>query len=109
MQANPIPQNLQELQQKVAFVENVKRITEQIHAARDRKTRRSSDLLPVDGQEPMSCRPIPSHRTFRNFSKKWHLSRTSSASRNKFTQPAILTIFSSICVKRFSASLMLKT
>src|ERR1044071_490295 len=35
MQANPIPQNLQELQQKVAFVENVKRITEQIHAAND--------------------------------------------------------------------------
>src|ERR1051325_8427070 len=35
MQANPIPQNLQELQQKVAFVENVKRITEQIHAASD--------------------------------------------------------------------------
>jgi type II secretory ATPase GspE/PulE/Tfp pilus assembly ATPase PilB-like protein len=35
MQANPIPQNLQELQQKVAFAENVKRITEQIHAASD--------------------------------------------------------------------------
>jgi type II secretory ATPase GspE/PulE/Tfp pilus assembly ATPase PilB-like protein len=35
MQANPIPQNLQELQQKVAFAENVKRITDQIHAARD--------------------------------------------------------------------------
>ncbi|MGH7148054.1 MAG: GspE/PulE family protein, partial [Nitrospiraceae bacterium] len=35
MQANPIPQNLQELQQKVAFAENVKRITEQIHAAKD--------------------------------------------------------------------------
>ena len=35
MQANPIPQNLQELQQKVAFAENVKRITEQIHAAGD--------------------------------------------------------------------------
>ena len=35
MQANPIPQNLQELQQKVAFAENVKRITEQIHAAND--------------------------------------------------------------------------
>ena len=33
MQANPIPQNLQELQQKVAFAENVKRITDQIHAA----------------------------------------------------------------------------
>ncbi|HSF66582.1 MAG TPA: ATPase, T2SS/T4P/T4SS family [Nitrospiraceae bacterium] len=35
MQANPIPQNLQELQQKVAFAENVKRITNQIHAASD--------------------------------------------------------------------------
>ena len=35
MQANPIPQNLQELQQKVAFSENVKRITDQIHAASD--------------------------------------------------------------------------
>ncbi len=35
MQANPIPQNLQELQQKVAFAENVKRITEQILAASD--------------------------------------------------------------------------
>lgn len=35
MQANPIPQNLQELQQKVTFAENVKRITEQIHAASD--------------------------------------------------------------------------
>jgi len=35
MQANPIPQNLQELQQKVAFAENVKRITDQIHAASD--------------------------------------------------------------------------
>src|SRR4026209_670532 len=35
MQANPIPLNLQELQQKVAFAENVKRITEQIHAASD--------------------------------------------------------------------------
>lgn len=33
MQANPIPQNLQELQQKVAFAENVKRVTDQIHAA----------------------------------------------------------------------------
>jgi type II secretory ATPase GspE/PulE/Tfp pilus assembly ATPase PilB-like protein len=33
MHANPIPQNLQELQQKVAFAENVKRITDQIHAA----------------------------------------------------------------------------
>ena len=35
MQANPIPQNLQELQQKVAFAENVKRIADQIHAASD--------------------------------------------------------------------------
>ena len=35
MQAKPIPQNLQELQQKVAFAENVKRITDQIHAASD--------------------------------------------------------------------------
>ncbi|HEX6825007.1 MAG TPA: hypothetical protein VF077_01730, partial [Nitrospiraceae bacterium] len=35
MHANPIPQNLQELQQKVAFAENVKRITDQIHAASD--------------------------------------------------------------------------
>lgn len=35
MQANPIPQNLQELQQKVAFAENVKRITDQIHASSD--------------------------------------------------------------------------
>ena len=35
MQANPIPQNLQELQQKVAFAENVKRITDQINAASD--------------------------------------------------------------------------
>ena len=35
MHANPIPQNLQELQQKVAFAENVKRVTEQIHAASD--------------------------------------------------------------------------
>ena len=35
MQANPIPQNLQELQQKVVFAENVKRITDQIHAAGD--------------------------------------------------------------------------
>ena len=35
MQANPIPQNLQELQQKVTFAENVKRITDQIHAASD--------------------------------------------------------------------------
>ena len=33
MQTNPIPQNLQELQQKVAFTENVKRITEQIYAS----------------------------------------------------------------------------
>jgi type II secretory ATPase GspE/PulE/Tfp pilus assembly ATPase PilB-like protein len=35
MQAKPIPQNLQELHQKVAFAENVKRITDQIHAASD--------------------------------------------------------------------------
>ncbi len=35
MHANPIPQNLQELQQKVVFAENVKRVTEQIHAASD--------------------------------------------------------------------------
>ncbi|MGH7183968.1 MAG: GAF domain-containing protein, partial [Nitrospiraceae bacterium] len=35
MQANPIPKNLQELQQKVAFAENVKRITDQILAASD--------------------------------------------------------------------------
>ena len=35
MQANPIPTELQELQQKVTFAENVKRITEQIHAASD--------------------------------------------------------------------------
>jgi len=35
MQAKPIPQNLQELQQKVTFAENVKRITDQIHAASD--------------------------------------------------------------------------
>ncbi|MEO5954685.1 MAG: GspE/PulE family protein [Nitrospiraceae bacterium] len=35
MQANPIPQNLQELQQKVTFAENIKRIADQIHAASD--------------------------------------------------------------------------
>ncbi|MEO8341237.1 MAG: hypothetical protein ABI604_16255, partial [Nitrospirota bacterium] len=35
MQANPLPQNFQDIQQKVAFTENVKRITDQIHAARD--------------------------------------------------------------------------
>jgi len=35
MQAKPIPQNLQELQQKVTFAENVKRITDQIHSAND--------------------------------------------------------------------------
>ncbi|MBX9653021.1 Flp pilus assembly complex ATPase component TadA, partial [bacterium] len=35
MQANPVPQNLQELQQKVAFAENIKRIADQIHAASD--------------------------------------------------------------------------
>ncbi len=33
MAANPAPQNLQELQQKVEFAEHVKRITTQIHAA----------------------------------------------------------------------------
>ena len=35
MQANPVPQNLQELQQKVAFAENIKRIADQINAASD--------------------------------------------------------------------------
>src|SRR5215813_851667 len=35
MQANPIPKNLQELQQKVALAENIKRITDQILAASD--------------------------------------------------------------------------
>jgi type II secretory ATPase GspE/PulE/Tfp pilus assembly ATPase PilB-like protein len=35
MPAKPIQENLQELQQKVAFAENVKRITDQIHAASD--------------------------------------------------------------------------
>ena len=35
MPAKPIPENLQELQLKVAFAENVKRITDQIHAASD--------------------------------------------------------------------------
>lgn len=35
MQTNPIPQNVQELQQKVAFAENIKRITDQIHASSD--------------------------------------------------------------------------
>lgn len=35
MPAKPIPENLQELQRKVAFAENVKRITDQIHAASD--------------------------------------------------------------------------
>jgi type II secretory ATPase GspE/PulE/Tfp pilus assembly ATPase PilB-like protein len=35
MQANPVPQNLQELQQKVAFTENIKRIADQINAASD--------------------------------------------------------------------------
>jgi len=33
MQSKPMPQNLQELQQKVEFAEHVKRITSQIHAA----------------------------------------------------------------------------
>ncbi len=35
MQAKPMPQNLQELQQKVEYAEHVKRITTQIHAASD--------------------------------------------------------------------------
>ena len=35
MQANPVAKNPQDLQQKIAFTENIKRITEQIHAARD--------------------------------------------------------------------------
>jgi type II secretory ATPase GspE/PulE/Tfp pilus assembly ATPase PilB-like protein len=35
MQAKPMPQNMQELQQKVEFAEHVKRITNQIHAASD--------------------------------------------------------------------------
>ncbi|HYM87567.1 MAG TPA: GspE/PulE family protein [Nitrospiraceae bacterium] len=35
MEAKPVQQNLQELQQKVAFAENVKRITDQIHTASD--------------------------------------------------------------------------
>ena len=35
MQAKPIPQNMQELQQKVEFAEHIKRITNQIHAASD--------------------------------------------------------------------------
>lgn len=35
MQANPVAKNPQDLQQKIAFTENVKRITDQIHAARD--------------------------------------------------------------------------
>jgi type II secretory ATPase GspE/PulE/Tfp pilus assembly ATPase PilB-like protein len=35
MPAKPVPENLQELQLKVAFAENVKRITDQIHAASD--------------------------------------------------------------------------
>ncbi len=33
MQANPLPQNFQDLQQKVASTENIKRVTDQIHAA----------------------------------------------------------------------------
>ncbi len=33
MQANPLPQNFQDLQQKVASTENLKRVTDQIHAA----------------------------------------------------------------------------
>jgi type II secretory ATPase GspE/PulE/Tfp pilus assembly ATPase PilB-like protein len=35
MHAKPMPQNMQELQQKVEFAEHVKRITNQIHAASD--------------------------------------------------------------------------
>ena len=35
MQAKPMPQNIQELQQKVEYAEHVKRITTQIHAASD--------------------------------------------------------------------------
>src|SRR5215510_6973658 len=35
MQAKPIPQNMQELQQKVEFAEHIKRISNQIHAASD--------------------------------------------------------------------------
>jgi len=35
MQVKPITQNLQEIQQKVAFAEKVKRLTDQIHAAND--------------------------------------------------------------------------
>jgi type II secretory ATPase GspE/PulE/Tfp pilus assembly ATPase PilB-like protein len=35
MQSKPLPQNMQELQQKVEFAEHVKRITNQIHAASD--------------------------------------------------------------------------
>ncbi len=35
MQAKPLPQNLQELQQKVEYAEHVKRITTQIHTACD--------------------------------------------------------------------------
>ncbi len=35
MHAKPVQENLQELQRKVAFAENVKRITDQIHAASD--------------------------------------------------------------------------
>jgi type II secretory ATPase GspE/PulE/Tfp pilus assembly ATPase PilB-like protein len=35
MQAKPMPQNMQELQQKVEFAEHVKRINNQIHAASD--------------------------------------------------------------------------
>ena len=33
MQANPLPRNFQDLQQKVASTENLKRVTDQIHAA----------------------------------------------------------------------------
>src|SRR5579884_164132 len=38
MQAKALPQNLQELQQKVEYAEHVKRITNQIHAASDLDT-----------------------------------------------------------------------
>jgi hypothetical protein len=35
MEANPVAKSPQDLQQKIAFSEHVKRITDQIHAARD--------------------------------------------------------------------------
>ena len=34
-------------------------------------------------RSPCQCRPIPSHRTFRNFSRKWHSPKTSNASRTQ--------------------------